>query len=92
MLKTANDLSISVVKKNEDMIREAISHALDTEDWTVKEVLDRCRMIIPAKKNVEVFTFDGEPMICFYPVVFEDVSDGQSYQLKASQNFKVLYK
>ena len=80
-----------LVRAKEDILKDAIAHALGRSTWELYEVADRGYFEKLGMDGAEVFVFDDRPMVRFTPVVF-DVEDPSSFSIQASFTYEVLYE
>jgi hypothetical protein len=87
----AQTIAKSLVAKKEELIKNAITHMIGHDRWTIDEIKDRGQFVIIQNKT-ETFTFDGVELLQFSigPDFNYTVSkDGLTY--KASMQYKKLY-
>lgn len=87
-----NDISTEIINRNQNLIFDAISHALGNRDWKFGTVIaERCRIIKHPDKT-ETFYFDNKPMVKFGKINFKEEKLENSIKLTATQEFINIYK
>lgn len=79
----AKNISRALIRKKEEVVSKAISDKLG-DDWVLADVVNRCRFTINPDE-IEVFSFDGEDLIRFYPPTF-------TFNSKNEVEYKVNYE
>jgi hypothetical protein len=78
-----------LMENKEALILSAIRHSTGQSDDIVN-VKHRCDLMIQANGR-ELFSFDGKPMIQFYPPESRSVTEGFSTRVVFEQDYKLLY-
>ncbi len=88
--ESINKLIKLIRVKKDQLIKDAISHALGTTDWKPEDIKERGRFEIQQISLVryEYFVFDGKKMILF----LENTYEQDSKKLEATLNYKELWK
>lgn len=85
------NMAETLAAKKDELIKDAITHMIGHDRWTIDEIKDRGRFIIIQNKT-ETFTFDGVELLQFSidPCFDYTVSD-DGLTHTASISFKKLY-
>lgn len=83
-------LAIGMVAQKENIIKDAITHAIGDDKWEMTDVAGRGHLrTLPDK--TEIFSFDGVDLVALWPMKTEIGYDGTEPQMKAVQEFRLLY-
>ena len=83
-------LAGQVVKEKDKLIKDAISHKIGSENWSITDIANRGEMSILPDKT-EVFSFDGQELIRFWPATTKTVCSGTGFSGTAEQKYQLLY-
>ena len=83
-------LAIDLGSQKEREIKQAISHVIGNDEWTIREITGRAEMRM-YPDNTEIFVFDGIELLAFYPVETSIDTSVIGVSLKATQKFRKLY-
>lgn len=88
--EASSQMSMSLAKKTDDIIREAINRYLKRDDWTLQEVgaLGLVKAHLPDGR--EILTVGGTPVLEFHPLTYSWDEARGSYTLTASQPYRFL--
>ncbi len=80
-----------MIESKEALILAAITHAMGNDDWDKTEAYGRCGMFTQPNGH-DIFSFDDEPMIRFYPFESRVETIGLRTMMAFSQNYRLLYE
>lgn len=83
-------LAIDLGSQKKREIKQAISHVVGNDKWTIREITGRAE-IRNYPDNTEVFVFDGIELLAFYPIETSIDTSAMGVSLKATQKFRKLY-
>lgn len=83
-------LTTRLATQKESEIKNAITHIIGNEQWTIADIAGRGEIkILPDK--TEIFAFGGIDLIHFGCMRTEIYNDGIGIKMRAVQEFRLLY-
>jgi len=73
----------------DEILRDAIDHALGRTDWTLVEVTDRGSFRIHEDSGEEIFFFDDRPLVVFKRLITEWTG---TYTFNTHYQYDLLYE
>jgi hypothetical protein len=89
MSQIVSNISMGLMTQKEEQIKAAIDFMIG-KPWTIEEITGRGEFHLYPDKT-EVFAFDGQELIRFYPIETVTEQKGHSTFLKGKQNYELLY-
>ena len=89
MSQIVSNISGGLMAQKEEQIKAAIDFMIG-KPWTVDDIVGRGEFYLYTDKT-EVFVFDGQALIRFYPVETATEQRGHSTCLKGQQRYELLY-
>lgn len=88
-MKTTAQLANMVMEYRDDLIVNAVNHAMERDDWTIEEVKDRGTLTYFGP-NECLFMFDGRPMLELYMSMDFQIQDETYFQISHTK-YRKLY-
>lgn len=79
----------SMIKKQEDLIKDAINYALGRSDWTMDEIKSSFTWVMDSSSRTRTLTYKNKALIIFWEHIRTKEVDGR---LSLIQDYKELYK
>lgn len=92
----AKQFSITVQKKKDDIIKDALNSYLGRTDWTIEELKGRCERLIPIAlpygKRTETFCIDGVKLVTFHPTTLGYPFDSGMTRMNAEFKYQIHWQ
>lgn len=90
MSEFTNKLAIGLASKKESLIKDAITHQVGDDQWTIADITGRGEFkILPDK--TEIFAFDGVDLIHFGYMRTKIDNGNIGIYMNATQEYRLLY-
>ncbi len=87
----ASELALSIAKKKDALIHEAICRRLNCKDYQLEATIARLTSVInPRRPGITLITLDGEPLLEIHPLETRQEETGNTSRLHVTFKFRTF--